>query len=102
MSLFILNRFNIALVSVLTAYFSVRPANGSEQAFPGSGATIAGLRHEDRCVISLFIYVPLTYYFIECGITVYSDKLYSSGPAVAESYVKRYYLSRLQRSLNSI
>lgn len=45
---------------------------------------IRELKDEDQRVISLFVYVPLTYYLIEYGITVYSDLLYSGGPAVVE------------------
>jgi hypothetical protein len=45
---------------------------------------IAGLQQEDHKVISLFVYVPLTYYVIAYCITVYSHILYTGGPAVVD------------------
>lgn len=102
---------NIALVSVLTAYLLCTPRKwiGTVvSSFWGYNSDISylvqimitipllmiiiktavpiivGLKQEDHRVVSLFIYVPLTYYVIEYGITVYSDLLYSGGPAVVE------------------
>ncbi|MDD2510440.1 MAG: GHKL domain-containing protein [Syntrophomonas sp.] len=103
--------FNIALVSILTAYLLCTPRKwigtmasafwgySSEISFlvqiiatiplliliiKMSAPYVAGLQQEDNKVISLFIYVPLTYYIIEYGITVYSSMLYTGGPAIVE------------------
>lgn len=102
---------NIALVSVLTSYLLCTPRKwigtmisafwgyNSEISFlvqiivtiplliliiKMSAPYIAGLQQEDDKVISLLIYVPLTYYIIEYGITVYSSMLYTGGPAIVE------------------
>lgn len=102
---------NIALVSVLTSYLLCTPRKwigtmisafwgyNSEISFlvqiiitiplliliiRMSAPVIAGLKQEDKRAVSLFIYVPLTYYIIEYGITVYSSMLYTGGPAVVE------------------
>lgn len=102
---------NIALVSVLTAYLLCTPRKwigtiisyfwdySSDISYltqiiitipllvliiKTAAPYIRGLKQEDHRVISLFIYVPLTYYLIEYGITVYSDLLYSGGPEVVE------------------
>lgn len=102
---------NIALVSVLTSYLLCTPRKwigtaasaywgyDSEISFlvqiivtipllvliiKMSAPYIAGLQQEDNKVISLLIYVPLTYYIIEYGITVYSSMLYTGGPAIVE------------------
>lgn len=103
--------FNIALISVLTAYLLCTPRKwigtmislfwGYDSdisllvqiiatipllvvIIKTAAPYIAGLQQEDKRVISLFIHVPLTYYLLEYGITVYSDLLYSGGPAVVE------------------
>lgn len=102
---------NIALVSVLTAYLLCTPRKwigtiisyawdyNSDISYLAqiiitiplliliikkAAPYIRELKDEDQRVISLFVYVPLTYYLIEYGITVYSDLLYSGGPAVVE------------------
>ncbi len=45
---------------------------------------VARLEHEDNEILRLFIAVPLLYYFIEYGITVYTDLLYTGGAVVVE------------------
>ncbi|MEL1135686.1 GHKL domain-containing protein [Desulfitobacterium sp. THU1] len=102
---------NIALVSVLTAYLLCTPRKwfGTIISYfwgyspdvsywvqivitiplmvliiKTAAPIIVGLKQEGQKVISLFIYVPLTFYLIAYGITVYSDLLYSGGPAVVE------------------
>jgi hypothetical protein len=102
---------NIALVSVLTSYLLCTPRKwigtmvsalwgySSDISFLAqiiatiplliliikiSASYVDGLKQEDDKVISLMIYVPLTYYIIEYGITVYSSMLYNGGSAVVE------------------
>lgn len=102
---------NIALISVLTAYLLCTPRKwigtiisafwgyNSQTSFlvqiivtipllalivKTSAPYIVNLKQEDNKVISLFVYVPLTYYLIEYGITVYSSLLYIGGAAVVE------------------
>ncbi len=45
---------------------------------------VARLKFESTKILKLFISVPLIYYFVEYGITVYSDLLYKGGAAVVE------------------
>ncbi len=45
---------------------------------------VAWLKFESNKILRLFISVPLIYYFIEYGITVYSELLYNGGAAVVE------------------
>lgn len=102
---------NIALISVLTAYLLCTPRKwigtiisafwgyNSQTSFlvqiiatipllalivKTSAPYIINLKQEDNKVISLFVYVPLAYYLIEYGITVYSSLLYIGGAAVVE------------------
>lgn len=46
--------------------------------------SIAQLKFEDNKILRLVIFFPLIYYVIEYAITVYTDLLYTGGPAVVE------------------
>ncbi|HHW22601.1 MAG TPA: hypothetical protein GXX26_06935 [Clostridiaceae bacterium] len=45
---------------------------------------VSRLKYEENKVLGLFIAVPLIYYIMEYGMTVYSDILYKGGAAVVE------------------
>lgn len=45
---------------------------------------ISQLKYEDDSVLRVVIFFPFIYYFIEYAITVYTDLLYTGGPAVVE------------------
>lgn len=46
--------------------------------------SIARLKYEDYKILRIVIFFPFFYYFIEYAITVYTDLLYTGGPATVE------------------